>query len=202
MKTKHIIYLFILGFLTACSEKKDTTENKDGNSDNIKVDQLKESNPYSIDKFIAKEKQDSLLVDIITYIYIRPSEATSQNRFDKKFRLYYNQQISQFGWIYYSVDKDATHYFYLIRPARSTKGYKRGVAGKYKLNKNGKITDFEEIFNTPMLPDVDIYERGKEVFEEILKTGGIGRFEGNQAYIEFPNQISVYDKAAHEWIAK
>jgi hypothetical protein len=190
----------LTSFLTTCGSKN--TQNDANHQSNASVEDKKSNNPYPVDKYLDKKRQDSVMVDIITYIYVRPTEATSENRFELSFRPYYIKQLPLFEWIYYTTRDNLTHYFYIKRPARSPKGYKRGVGGKYKLDKKGKITDFEEIFNTPMLPDDDIYSRGREVFEEILKTGGVGRLENNQAYIDFPNQHSIYDKEKHEWVYK
>lgn len=203
MKIHLNIYFLLCYLFFACGAKKEAIQTETSDSINpevAKIEKIRKENVYLIDKFVPKAKRDSLMADIITYIYAKPVEATSQNRFEPQFRDYYVKQLIQFEWLYYSIDKDSTHYFYIKRPARSPKGYKRGVAGKFKLDKNGKIKDFEEIFNTPMLPDIDIFERGKEVFEEILETGGIGKFKDNQAYIEFPSQVSVYDKKIYEWV--
>jgi hypothetical protein len=199
---------FVYCFLVLClacnpQNKEKATQSAQDSAKKEKADvpEPKKENPYPIEKYLDKPKQDSLLADIITYIYIRPSEATAENRFEGQFRPYYVRQFNLFTWTFYQV-KEGYHYFYLIRPARSPKGYKRGVCGKYKLNEKGKIMDFEEICNTPMLPENELYERGKELFEEVVKTGSLGKFADNLAYHEFPGITSKYDKKVYEWVIK
>jgi hypothetical protein len=155
---------------------------------------------YSIQEYFEKDQQDSLLVDIITYIYKKPKYADHQTRFDEQYRNYYSKMLSKFEMVYfYQHVSDSYHYYYLIRPARSPKGTTRGVGGRFLLNENNEIIDFEEIFNTPVQPVEELKKRGLFLFEEMIATGSIESYLGNENFIEWPDNRLKYDKATNEW---
>ncbi len=154
---------------------------------------------YEVSNFIETGKQDSLLTDIITYVYSWPKEAKSHTRFEAEHREYYIEQLSKFKWIYYYVSPEGKHHFYVLRPARSLHGHKRGVAGTYYLNSEGKITDFFEVFNTPLLPEEEIKEKGKILFKELIEKGSVESYIGNIEWVEFPYENSYYDTTNYEW---
>ena len=104
-------------------------------------------------------ERDSLLAEIITYVYSPPSEATTQTRFDSKYRKYFVAQISKFKLEKYFVNEEAVHFYYIIRPARSAEGNIRGVGGLFKKDADGKIISFKEIFNTPVLELPELQQR-------------------------------------------
>ena len=155
---------------------------------------------YAIDGYYSHEQQDTLMTNIITYIYKVPKGADPKRKHDIEYRKLYVSQIPDFEFVYYHVEpSDSTHYFYLIRPARNTKGYKRGVLGKYKVSDNLEFTQFEEIANTPMLPVNEIKERGKYLWEDLMYYNNVDRYFENKEYIEFPDNRVRYDKTSYEW---
>src|SRR5687768_16509337 len=89
---------------------------------------------YEVKSYYSQAEQDSLLADIITYVYNRPSYATWQNRYEPTYRKYYVSRLKDFQFQHYFIDKNNTHYNYLIRPARGPQGNIRGVGGSFKLN--------------------------------------------------------------------
>src|SRR5687768_9634900 len=99
-------------------------------------------NEYEVKNYYSENEQDSLLADIITYIYNKPTYATWQNRFESKYRPYYISHIKDFQFQQYFIDKNNTHYFYLLRPARGPHGNIRGVGGSFRRDNDGKISSF------------------------------------------------------------
>ena len=147
-------------------------------------------------------QRDSLLVDIITFIYVRPPNASPFTRFDPAFRKYYVAQLSKFQFEKYFVDDRGNHYFYLIRPARSAEGNIRGVGGKFRKDGNGKITSFVELFNTPVAALPVLQQRGSELFSQLIRRGHIDDYLKHPDYVEWPDTITYYDTLQHEWLIK
>lgn len=157
---------------------------------------------YDADSYFENQSKDSLLADIITYIYVRPQYAEWNTRFDARFRKYYVSQLGKFNFEKYYRDDQGIHYYYIIRPARSSQGNIRGVGGKFTLDENGKINSFKEIFNTPVASLSELQQRGKELFLKMIKDGNVDDYLKHPDYIEWPNDLTYYDTLRHEWLAK
>lgn len=165
-----------------------------------------QNNTNKVSKYYSDTERDTLLTNIITYIYLKPTYATNATRFQAQFRKYYVQSLPKFSLENYFIAPDSTHYFFLIRPVGNTLKYRRGVLGKFKL-KNATAdagslmpTDFEEIVNTPHLEEALVKERGSFLFKELVKTGNLDKYLGMKDYIEWPDTRLVYDKNINEWV--
>ena len=157
---------------------------------------------YSADDYFSPSERDTLLADMITYIYAMPQYASTETRFGKEFRAYYVENLKQFRFEKYYQAPEGIHYFYLIRPARSAEGSLRGVGGKFRLDANKKITSFEEIFNTPASDLKTLQERGERLFNEMIRKGNVDDYLRNPDYIEWPGKTTYYDTTTHEWKLK
>jgi hypothetical protein len=148
-----------------------------------------------------KPTQDTILANIITYVYKVPRGADPARKHDLEYRKLYVDQLPNFKFIKYFIDveDDSTHYFYLIRPARNTQGYKRGILGKYKIDNSLRLHDFEEIANTPMITEVEVVENGEYLWNDLMHFGNVDRYILNKKFIEFPDGRAVYDKVKNRW---
>lgn len=156
---------------------------------------------YDISTYLPNEdRRDSLLTDLITYMYKAPEGVRyRKERFDPKHRGYYMKQLPKFTVDKYYVTEDGIHYYFLVRPARNAHGYNRGAGGKFRLNDEGAIYDFEELYNTPMIPDEALLKKGRELFREMVKKGDVAAYIGKKEYVEFPNDRCIYDKEIRDW---
>ena len=159
----------------------------------------KKAEEFKIDKYFSLQQQDSLLVNMVTYIGKKPKLADWQTRHEPQHEEYYKNLSKSFKFIYYHIADDSTHYYYLVRPARSTKGNTRGVGGRFKLGESFQLIDFEEIFNTPILPEQELVEVGRTLFVELITTGNIDRYLNNRSLIEWPDDRLMYDRVKKEW---
>ncbi len=200
--------------ITACSpEDKDKTSQWnhaiiEQSELDAKSDTDANNNPYlnaeipavafELAKHVPVSLHDSLLTDLIVLIYKRPPGSNPITRFESRFRSWYTDQLPQFDWMAHQVNND-WHYFLIQRPARNIHGHVRTVGGKFKLNYNYSITDFREIFNTPMLPDNEARVKGALIFNQLMEEGYLGHYYLNSSYIEFPNSDCFYDTASKEW---
>lgn len=159
----------------------------------------KTSTEYKIDIYFDKESQDSLLVNMVTYIGRKPRTADFETRHDPVHRRFYILQANEFKFHYYHVSPDSIHYYYLIRPARSTTGNLRGVGGRFKIRQDLSLYEFEELFNTPVLPEEELITRGRSLFMEMIYSGNVDKYLENKDYIEWPDERLKYDKIKNEW---
>ncbi|AFK02115.1 hypothetical protein Emtol_0964 [Emticicia oligotrophica DSM 17448] len=158
-------------------------------------------NNNKVSKYYSESERDTLLTNIITYVYVKPPYASNATRFEPQFRKYYVQNLPKFSLENYFITPDSTHYFFLIRPVGNTLKYRRGVVGKFRL-KQGTLmpVDFEEIINTPHLEEALVKERGAFLFKELVKNGNLDKYLGMKHYIEWPDSMLVYDKKINEWV--
>lgn len=152
--------------------------------------------------YFSEQQLDSLLADIITYIFVRPRGAAWDTRFNPEFRKFYVSNLSKFKFEKLYRDQSGIYYFFIIRPARSAEGTMRGVGGRFTLNDNGSITSFAEIFNTPVGSLSELRKKGNELFKYMVKHGHVNDYLLNDEYLEWPNAWTYYDTVRHEWLVK
>ncbi|MDZ7898805.1 MAG: hypothetical protein U5N85_12400 [Arcicella sp.] len=145
-------------------------------------------------------QRDSLLTNIITYIYIPAPKATQQTKFEPQFRDFYVKNSSKFTLKNLEKSPDGWYYFLVIRPVAGGKMFKRGVLGKFKLKENSVMpTEFEEVANTPHLKEGIVQERSNYLFQELVKNGNLNAQMPMKQYIEWPDEHLAYDKKNNEW---
>lgn len=157
---------------------------------------------YSADKYYSKSEQDSVVADIITYIYDRPQYSNSQTKFEPRFRSYYVNSLKNIRVEKFFIAKNGIHYYYIIRPANNTPLGLRGMGGMFKRDETGKIESFKEVFVTPGASLPDLQKRGEELFREMIRSGNVNSFIKNPDYIEWPAKWNYYDTLQHEWLSK
>ena len=173
-----VAFLFCLVFLLSCKRK------------------------YEVKEYYSQAEQDTLLADIITYVYNKPGYSDWQTRFLPKYRKYYVSHLKDFQFHRYFIDENNTHHFYLIRPARGPQGNIRGVGGTFKRDQEGKIYAFKELFNTPIATREQLEIRGAELFKWMIVNGNVNAYLKNPDYIEWPDNMTYYDTIQHEWLVK
>lgn len=153
---------------------------------------------YKPRNYFTLQQGDSLMVELATYIGVKPGGATSQTRFEPQFRSYYAEHSKQFRMVFLHKTEEGWYYYYLLRPARDPKGNRRGVGGRFRMEE-GRIEDFEEIFNTPAGDEKTLEENGSILFLEWVREGNVDKYLENRQYIEWPDERLKYHKELHEW---
>ncbi|MFN6945056.1 MAG: hypothetical protein ACK4ND_08910 [Cytophagaceae bacterium] len=155
---------------------------------------------YIIENFIpGKSDQDTVMLNLVTYIYRTPPHARREDRFLPKHRAYYAENTSKFKFDQYFVAEDGTHYYSVLRPARNIHNNIRSAGGRFKLGNNYEIIELEEIYNTPMVPEEEAVKLGRELFTEMIKEGNVKKYIGNKEFVEFPDERCVYDVSLKDW---
>ena len=159
------------------------------------------SDRLSPGQYLSKDEQDTLLVDIVTYVYLKPPGASNQTRHQSEYRQYYIEKAKLFSLENYYKSEDGTHYFYLLRPAHQ--GQKRGVGGKYTVSPNEKgslrLKGFEELYVTVVMPEDSLKETGRKITSYLLKHGHLDIYLYDPAIVEWPDRRLQYDKTDNEW---
>jgi hypothetical protein len=157
--------------------------------------------PYLVERQFTEQKQiDSLKTELITFVGVPPKRITGLARFQPKYKKHYIGFLPKYELDRYFVAEDSTHYFFMLRPARSPKANtQRGVGGKFKKNKRGRIVAFEEVYNTPIMEEDEIRKKGRELFIEMVETGTIAKYADDRSYVEWPDERLKYDQRTFEW---
>lgn len=154
---------------------------------------------YNVEEYFPGRQKDTLLTNMVTYIYRRPADATVETRTDPRYRSFYVRSAERFEYVYHEMDDSGTHYYYLIRPARNLERTFRGVGGRFTTNENLELVTFEEIFNTTIMDLPSLREKGLLLFEEMLHEGNVDRFIADQNLVEWPDHRLKYNKERREW---
>lgn len=159
----------------------------------------KSENKYDIFSYHDQETIDSLLVNLVTLVGVKPKATNWETRLLPEYRPYYINHAKQFSFDRYFVSPEGIHYFFMVRPARHPKGNQRGVGGKFRLTEDMQITELEELFNTPVMPNEEIISKGREIFEEMIVSGNVEKYLKDKNYIEWPDDRLKYNKIKNEW---
>lgn len=154
---------------------------------------------YAVEQYFPGTAKDSLLANMITFIHKRPTTAINLDRTLPQFRAYYVEQLSSFTHAYHQVAKDGTHWFYVIRPARSVDGDKRGVGGWFLTNEGMDMVEFVEVFNTRIMPEHELWDKGLDLFEHMVANGDVDNHPQHGPWVEWPDERLKYDREKREW---
>jgi hypothetical protein len=151
--------------------------------------------------YFSKAETDTLVVDMISYLAALAPGSTPKNRFEARFRPFYSRMLPGFVLENFYQKPDGRCYFFIIRPVGSHPTFRRGVIGKCRLNAQNRLTDLEEVANTPHLTEELVEERGKFLFEMLAKNDQLDAYLPMSHYVEWPDSLLVYDKTTHQWVS-
>jgi hypothetical protein len=155
---------------------------------------------YDPAKFYDANEQAELLAGIVTYIFSAPPYTLMEDRFKAEHRIWYRQtsaRLFKLDRLY--VDHSGRHYYLVLRPG-VTADDKRAAGGYFDVaNENEmQFRNFHEAFVTPILPDSTVKERGRFLFDQMVK-GDIEKYLKMKTYVQWPNAVSYYDSTTYEW---
>ncbi len=162
----------------------------------------------NIDDYFTAQQKDTLLANVITYIYTPAPHANNTTKYQPQFRSFYTKMLPAFAFQRYYEANDGWNYYFLIRPVGDGSIYKRGILGRFKFKAPvGDATDaqtlmpqaFEELVATPHLKEEEVQERGTFLFQELIKDGNLDKYLSMKHYIEWPDASLRYDKHTHTW---
>jgi hypothetical protein len=182
---KNLVFVFVVLILAvgACSTKND----------------------YTVSAHLTPQQQDEMMWRIIRYVGRAPEGLTFEERFYAPYDTFYQEQARIHKFDAYFI-KDRTHYFLVSRKAPSLVEKRVATGGRFSLNADGKISDYEEVFRTwKMVPDT-LAKREMILFDKFVRGESLTPYEtknsGGVEYIEFPDERTFFDKQSKQWKVK
>lgn len=157
---------------------------------------------YDPSRYLKAKERNELLTSIISYLYSPPQYVSKQDRFKQEHRNFYSGLVSKFRLEKLFIADDGTYYYLVIRPSpRQNANEVRGAGGHFRVKDDSTLTEFREVFVTPLMPENDVKEKASFLFDEMVK-GGVERYLKMPSYVQWPNEISEYDTVLYEWKLK
>lgn len=153
---------------------------------------------FSIDRYIHTALQDTLLVNVVTYMGQKPPFADNVTRHDPIHRHFYIKQAEYYSFYKYFVDNENRHFFYIIRPAHHALGNTRAVGGWMKINENADINVFYEVFVTRVMESDSLKSLADELFEKLINNN-FHLLDNTHPAIEWPDGRLLYHPDKREW---
>lgn len=135
-----------------------------------------------------------------------PEKANDSTKMEKQFDTYYQELASKHVLKKYFISENGEHFFLEWRQAPSLHEKYVATGGKLRMDADGNLAVFEEIFRTwKMHPDT-LSRRGSLLFDRMVNGQSLKEFETAYSkgveYIEFPDENVYYDKQARKWRSK
>jgi len=162
-------------------------------------------NDYNPASSLSAREKDAVMTTIIRYFARRPEGATEADKFDPKYDKYYQEKAKETRFEMYHAT-DEYYYFLVTQVAPSFVEKRHATGGKFKLNDNGEITYYEEVFRTwKMVPDT-LKTRSGFLFDKMVKGEPLERYQTKNSkgveYIEFPDDKVYYSADQRTWLVK
>jgi hypothetical protein len=181
---KNFFFLFLIASLMGCSKTED----------------------YKTETYLSANEQTKTLRKILPYFAKLPKGYTYERRFESVLDTFYSVEIKKYEFQHYFINpKDSFHYFMVNRPAPSLYQKKISIAGKFKVDKNGTVTDYEEAFWTFKMKKEELSKKGEILFATMVKGENLNEYMPGKKldeWIEFPDDKCSYNKNEQRWIVK
>lgn len=158
---------------------------------------------YDPSSHLDVKEKDRIHLAIVRSIGKVPEKATDATKMDKQYDQYYLDLASKYQLKNYFISDEGQHFFLEWRQAPSLHEKYVATGGKLRLDRQGNILSFEEVFRTwKMQPDT-LSRRGLLLFDKMVKGESLKEFETRNSkgieFIEFPDENVFYDTTARTW---
>jgi hypothetical protein len=152
--------------------------------------------------YFSDAERDTLLTNVITFVSENATYANLDNRFQQKFRAEYVSRLPLYHFVKLTKMENGECYFLLSRPVANLNSLRRGVVGRFTLNKGSLMPEhFEEVVNTPHFSEELVVERGTFLFQELIKKGNLDEYLSMKHYVEWPDKYLKYDIKKNTWVS-
>ena len=159
---------------------------------------------YNASRHFTEAQCAELLMKLIPYSAKLPNGYNYTQRFDKALDTFYVEEIKKYKLEkYYFSENDSTHYFLVSRVAPSLYEKRIAIAGKYKINNRGDITNYEEAFWTFKMKLPELEQKSEVLFNDYVSGNDLSKYlpgKTNDEWIEFPDAHSYYNKTEKRWV--
>lgn len=149
------------------------------------------------------DEQARLVRQMVYYSTKLPPNAAEFDKFDPKYNWYYDRAAAECALLKFcKTPEPDTWYFMMARQARSLTPMQEGIAGKVKLNADGSLIDYEEVFRIWKMPADTLKERGAMLFDRMVRGKDLSlfspKYQGDK-FIELPTDGYYFDKLTKRW---
>lgn len=155
---------------------------------------------YDAHETLSSHEYNETLQMLAPYVIAKADEFTFEQRFDTANRAFYQNfiKVSEGQLRYYKALDTASVFCFAYRDHTSLYEHYRAIGGYYKKT-NGKVSFLNLRYHTPRLTKKELEIRGKMLFEEMMKTGGVAKFFGKREFIQTPNSDFYYNTKLNRW---
>jgi len=160
------------------------------------------SDPKDPATYFSKEDQDYIILQSVRYSAKLPPASTHETKFKAEFDEYYSIAAKEVDFRRCLKKKEDQYFFLMTRQARSIWPAREAIGGKMKVNKEGKLLDYEEVFRTWKMTEDTLNTRAFELFDRMTKGEDLTpfrtKYKGDR-YIEFPDDRNVWSIEKKRW---
>lgn len=160
------------------------------------------SNSYKPETFLNAKEQEDLLYKVGRFIAKLPKRVTHDQKFDRKYDQYYREEMKKYRIQHYHIEPDSTHYFLINRPAPSLHDKRVAIGGRLKINKNGDLVEYDEVFRTWKMKEAELTNKGQILFSALVEKGNVDEYlpdKQEDEWVEFPDSRNYFDKVSRRW---
>lgn len=158
--------------------------------------------PKEPSTYFSKEDQDYIVLQCVRYSAKRAPNATHETKFKAEFDEYYSLAAKETDFRRCFKESDDNYFFLMTRKARSIWPAREAIGGKMKVNKDGKLLDYQEVFRTWKMTEDTLNTRAFELFDRMTKGEDLTpfrtKYKGDR-YIEFPDDRNLWNKEKRKW---
>lgn len=161
---------------------------------------------YAPEEHLSAGDQYNQVYKIIRYLARAPENLTFEERFYKAYDKYYQDQTTLHRLDAYFIDESGVHYFLVSRRAPSLVDKRVATGGKMKLDTDGNLVEYEEVFRTWKMTDQDLVKKSVMLFDLMVRGKSLDPYltknSWPEEYIEFPDDQTYFDVQSRMWKGK
>lgn len=151
--------------------------------------------------YLTPQEKDAFMMKIIRFTAKAPEGVNDVAKLQPAYDKYYQDKASRVKVERYFPKGDKI-YFLITQPAPSLVEKRHATGGHVKLNGDGEVMAYEEVFRTwKMNPDT-LITRSYFLFEKMINEEPLEPYYSNKKadqYIEFPDDRTFFDKSSQSW---
>jgi hypothetical protein len=160
---------------------------------------------YNPSNQLNDDEQIRLVRQMVYYSTKLPPNAAELDKFNPKYNWYYDRAAAESALLkFYKAPEADVWYFMVTRQARSINPMQEGIGGRVKLNADGSLADYEEVFRVWKMPADTLRKRGSMLFDRMVRGKDLSlfypKYQGDR-FIELPTDGYYFDKLTKRWKA-
>jgi hypothetical protein len=156
---------------------------------------------YDPSQYLSRQDQDTLLYKTLRYSAKLPPTATHKTKFNQVFDSYYKSLLADHTLRYYYTT-GSNNFFLITRQARSVTPMREAIGGKIKMDLNGNVVEYDELFRTWKMNADTVDLKGRRLFDIMVSGRDLSAYytkHKRDQYIEYPDDRFYFDRIDKRW---